>query len=68
MRKALFAVGASAVLTWMEWARHRPPEIALVAGIHFILVLAGIALVIAAGRWIRRLDHKTRNGLPGPRT
>ena len=39
------AVGA-ALLTWIEWVKHHPPEIAVVALMHFVFVLVAIALLV----------------------
>ena len=52
-RKLLIALVASGVLTWREWVGHHPPEIAIVAVIHFVFVLAVIALLIYFGQWFR---------------
>jgi len=46
-------VGA-ALLTWLEWAEHHPPDIAIVALIHFVFVLIAIALIVQIGRWFGR--------------
>lgn len=43
------AAAASAVLTWIEWAEHRPPHLGIIEAIHFAFVLAVIAL--GAGLW-----------------
>ena len=58
-RKILVAVGGSALLTWREWIEHHPPEIAIVALIHFVLVLAAIALLVYTGQWLRHSDKKS---------
>ena len=55
-RKLSVAVVGSAVLTWREWVTNHPPEIALVAIIHFVFVLAVIALAVQIGRWFSRSD------------
>jgi hypothetical protein len=46
LRKLLVALAAAAVLTWREWVEHHPPEIALIAVIHFIFVFALIAALV----------------------
>jgi hypothetical protein len=48
-RKLLVAVVGSALLTWWGWVEHHPPEIVIVALIHF--VFAAIALVVYVGQW-----------------
>lgn len=48
------AVVGSALLTWVEWTEHHPPEIAIIALIHFAFVLAAIAVVVHLRRWLRR--------------
>jgi hypothetical protein len=53
-RKLLVAVVVAALLTWAEWVEHHPPEIALAALIHFVFVLAVIALITYVGRWFSR--------------
>jgi hypothetical protein len=53
-RKLLVAVAGAVLLTWREWVEHHPPEIAVVALIHFVFVLAAIALVVQIGRWFGR--------------
>jgi hypothetical protein len=45
-RKLLLAVAGSALLTYSEWVQHHPPEIALMALIHFVFVLAAIAVIV----------------------
>jgi hypothetical protein len=53
-RKLLAAMAGAALLTWLEWVEHHPPEIAIVALIHFVFVLAAIALIVAIGGWRHR--------------
>ncbi|HVW86203.1 MAG TPA: hypothetical protein VHB50_16060 [Bryobacteraceae bacterium] len=50
-RKLSAAVLGSAVLTWWEWVKHHPPEIVVIALIHFIFVLALIAVIVQIRRW-----------------
>ncbi len=51
--RVLAAVLGSVLLTWSEWVEHHPPQIALIAVIHFVFVLLAIALVVAVVRWFR---------------
>jgi chromate transport protein ChrA len=55
-RKLLIALAGAALLTWWEWMMHHPPEIALVEVIHFVFVLAVVALVVHVGRQFSRND------------
>jgi hypothetical protein len=55
--KLLAALVGAALLTWVEWEEHHPPEIAIVALIHFVFVLIVIALIVHIGRWFRRMTH-----------
>lgn len=57
-RKLLAAVAGSALLTWWEWVEHHPPAIAVVALIHFVFVLAAIALAVYIRQWLRRRGRK----------
>ncbi|MES1257794.1 MAG: hypothetical protein ABUS51_05170 [Acidobacteriota bacterium] len=57
-RKLWLAVAGSAFLTWREWVKHHPPEIAIVELIHFVFVLAAIALFVRFGTVFRRKDPK----------
>lgn len=54
LRRPLIALVASTWLTVMEWRINRPPEIALIAVLHFVVVLLVIALVVHFFRWIAR--------------
>lgn len=66
-RKLLAAVAGSALLTWGEWVEHHPRNIVLPALIHFVFVLAVIALAGQVGRWLGRRDKKPSSGQPkGP--
>jgi hypothetical protein len=58
-RKLFVAVAVSGLLTWREWVEHHPPEIVLVELIHFVFVLAAIALVVYIGRWFGRGDENS---------
>lgn len=49
--KLSVAAAGAALLTWWEWVKHHPPEIAVIALIHFVFVLIAIALVVHLGRW-----------------
>lgn len=55
-RKVVAALLLSALLTWGEWVKHRPPQIALIALIHFVLILAIVAGVVYAQEWMRRRE------------
>jgi hypothetical protein len=57
-RRLLVALALSAVLTWREWVEHHPPEIAIVAAMHFALVMLVIALLVYTAQWFRRSDRK----------
>jgi len=52
-RKLLVALAGAALLTWREWAEHKPPEIGIVALIHFVFVLAAIALLLYTGAMVQ---------------
>ena len=51
--RLVVAILGSVLLTRVEWVEHHPPEIALIALIHFVFVLRGIALVVAVVRRFR---------------
>ena len=53
------AVAGAALLTWREWVKHHPPEIAVVALIHFVFVLVAIALVVHIVRWFSPTDKES---------
>lgn len=53
------AVVGSAVLTWAEWVKNRPPEIAVVALIHFVFVLVVIAILVHIGRWVSHIRSRS---------
>ena len=55
--KILAALAGAALLTWVEWEEHHPPEIVVIAFLHFVVVLVAIALIVHIGRWFRRLTH-----------
>jgi len=50
----LVALVLSGLLTWVEWVEHHPPDIALVALLHFVVVLAAVAFVTYLVRRLRR--------------
>jgi len=56
-RKLCVAVAGAGLLTWWEWVEHHPPEIALVALIHFVFVLAVIAIAVQIGQWFRHIRN-----------
>jgi hypothetical protein len=57
-RKLLAAVAGAALLTWWEWVEHHPPEILVLALIHFVFVFAAVALVVRIGQWFSHRDQK----------
>jgi hypothetical protein len=61
-RYLLLAFAGAVFLTWREWIEHRPPEIALIAVIHFFFVLGLIAVCLSArqrlGGRIKESSHK----------
>jgi hypothetical protein len=65
-RKLCIAVIGAALLTWLEWIKHHPPEIVIVALMHFVFVLIVIALVVYIGprvyigQWFSRSDKPKR--------
>ena len=59
-RKLLVAVAGAGLLTWWEWVEHHPPEIAVVALIHFVFVLIAIALVVHIRRWFSRSSGRSQ--------
>jgi hypothetical protein len=66
-RKLFVAVAGATLLTWREWVEHHPPEIALVALIHFAFVLAAIALCVYIWEWFSRSDKASPGRQPkGP--
>ena len=62
-RKFFVAIVGATLLTWTEWVKHHPPEIAIVAVIHLVFVLSVIALLVFTGQWFRR-GGKTPPGRP----
>lgn len=64
-RKLLVAFMGSAVLTWREWVEHRPPDIVIVALVHFVFVFAVIALLVYVAQWFRGRGSPSEQG---PRT
>jgi hypothetical protein len=57
-RKLFIALAGAALLTWREWVEHHPPAIVVVALIHFVFVLAAIALLVYTGQRFGRSDQK----------
>jgi hypothetical protein len=53
-RKLVAALAGATLLTWMEWVKHHPPEIVIVAVMHFVVVFAAVALLVYVGQWFRR--------------
>jgi hypothetical protein len=58
-RKLFIALAGAALLTWREWVEHHPPAIVVVALIHFVFVLAAIALFVYTGQRFGRSDQKS---------
>jgi hypothetical protein len=56
--RPLLALVGSAFLTWREWVEHHPPEIALIALIHFVFLLIVLAVIVHAARWLSRQGKK----------
>jgi hypothetical protein len=54
MRKIFLAIAGAILLTWVEWRLHHPPEIALVALIHFVFVFSAIGVFVYVRGWFRR--------------
>ncbi len=44
----------SALLDWLEWSLHRPPNMAVIAVIHFAFALIVVAVVTKMTQWFRR--------------
>ena len=44
---------ASAVLTWVEWVKHHPPEIVIIEILHLVFMLVIVGLYVAISDWIR---------------
>ena len=63
LRKVLVALLVSAVMTRQEWVKHHPPEIALIALIHFVFVLVAIALLVYGGQFFLPGNRKSQGGL-----
>jgi len=55
-RKLLAAVALSSLLTWRELVEHHPPDVAFIVIMHFVFVLAVIALFVYIGQWF---SHRT---------
>ena len=55
MRKLLIAFAGSGVLTWLEWEEHHPPFIVIVELLHFVFVLAFVAVVVVVRQ---RFSHR----------
>jgi hypothetical protein len=54
LRKVFIALVGAVLLTWQEWVKHHPPEIAIIALIHFVFVLAAITLFVSIGQFFSR--------------
>ncbi len=64
-RKLLLALVGSAVLTGWEWVERHPPDMAIVAIVHFVFVFTLIALLVVVGLWFRGRRSPSE---PGPRS
>ena len=53
-RKLILAIVLSALLDWLEWTHHHPPDMALVALVHFVFALALVALGVYVWRGFDR--------------
>jgi hypothetical protein len=53
-RKVIVAIMGAALLTWLEWIEHHPPQIVIIALIHFVFVFAVIGLVVYVGQQFYR--------------
>jgi hypothetical protein len=56
--RLVVAMVGAILLTWGEWVKNHPPEIALIGLIHFVFVLVVIALVLHIVRWFTRSAKK----------
>jgi NhaP-type Na+/H+ or K+/H+ antiporter len=66
--RRLFAIlVVTAVLTWREWVEHHPPEIAIVALLHFLFVFVVVALFILVMQWSGPWFGRPRTGRSGGR-
>ena len=63
-RKLLLALAGSGVLTWWEWVEHHPPQIVIVALVHFVFLFAVIALLVYVGLWFRARRSTTSRTPP----
>jgi hypothetical protein len=63
MRKVLVAFLASTVLTWREWVEHHPPEIAIIAVLHFVFVLVAVALLVRGVQFFLRRNQPSQGGI-----
>ena len=45
-RKLSIVVAIAALLTWVEWVEHHPPDIVVVVLLHFVFAFAAVALVV----------------------
>jgi hypothetical protein len=59
-RKLVIALAVAGVLTWREWVEHRPPEIVIVALLHFLFVFFLTGLLVFAGQWLRQRKLSSR--------
>src|SRR6476661_1651147 len=51
--KFVGVVAGAGLLTWQEWIEHHPPNMALIALIHFVFVWILVAIAVHIVRWLR---------------
>lgn len=57
------ALLGSAPLTWREWVEHHPPEIAILAVIHFVFVFVAVVLLTYLAQWFLRGIRRGKSDL-----
>ena len=53
-RNIAAALAISALLDWLEWSLHHPPNMAVIAVIHFAIVLIALAIITWMTQRFRR--------------
>ena len=66
-RKVLMAVSAAVFLTWREWAQLHPPQILIVALMHFAFVLTAIGFLVYSLQRLGRAEKKLLRSQPNYR-
>ena len=51
--KFVGVLAGTALLTWQEWTAHHPPDMALIALIHFVFIWILVAIAVHIVRWLR---------------